>query len=123
MKYIQLTFLVYCLGFISPVAHAEIWSYACAEAMTLLGEARQDVTENHQRVYQSKLTLRLFPDGLGTCRMNRRGYGGGIVHCVNHRSHGGVAIKEVMHAERELANATRRFEERLQSLTQACSAP
>ena len=123
MQYIQITFLVCCLGFIPSVGHTEIWSYSCAEAMTLLTEAQQDVARNHQRVYQSKLALRLFPDGLETCRTSRRGFAGGTIHCVNHRSHGGVAIKEVMKAERELVMATEEFEGRLTDLKQACSPP
>ncbi|MGB0910030.1 MAG: hypothetical protein ACPGYT_06680 [Nitrospirales bacterium] len=122
MQYIRVTLLLCCVGFIPSVGHTEIWSYACAEAMTLLAEAQQDVAENHQRVYQSKLALRLFPDGLETCRTNRRGFAGGTIHCVNHRSHGGVAIKEVIKAERELVLATQKFEGRLTDLQQACSA-
>ena len=121
MKHVQMALLVCCLGLIPTVGYTEIWSYACAEALTLLREAQQDVVKNHQRVYQSKLALRLFPDGLDTCQTNRRGFAGGTIHCVNHRSQGGVAIKEVMQAERALANAALKFEGRFKELSQACS--
>ena len=122
MKYVLIIVIMCCLGLGPAVGHAEVWSYACAEAMTLLREAQKNVALSHQRVYQSKLGLKLFSDGLETCRTSRRGFAGGMIHCVNHRSHGGVAIKEVMQAERGLADATRTFEERLKDLTQACTA-
>ncbi len=121
MKYVRIVALILSMGFIPSVGHAEIWDYSCAEAMTLLREAQQDVARSHQRVYQSKLALRIFPDGLDACRSRRRGFAGGVTHCVNHRSHGGVAIKEVMQAERGLVEATQKFNRRLKNLKQACS--
>lgn len=91
--------------------------------MTLLDHAQKDVVQQHNRVYQSKLTLKLFPDGLKTCQGGHRGFAGAKIHCVNHRSHGGVAIKEVIQAQRMLDHATQHFQRRLKEVTQACSLP
>lgn len=121
MKYVLTTFFLLVMGGIPSAIGAEIWSYACAEAMTQLKEAQRDVTQKHNMVYQSKLGLRLFSDGLTTCQNGRRGFGGGKVYCVNHRSRGGLAIKEVIKAERQLEDATRVFALRLKDLTRACS--
>jgi len=120
-KYILTVLLCVILWGMPPSLSAEIWSYACAESMTLLSQARKDVVQEHNRVYQSKLTLRLFSDGLEACRKGNRGFAGGTIHCVNHRSHGGVAIKEVIQAQQMLAQATQKFAQRLKNMTQACS--
>ena len=121
MKYVLSMFFLLMLSVVPSAMGAEIWSYACAEAMTQLNEAQHDVTQKHNLVYQSKLGLRLFPNGLITCQKERRGFGGGKVYCVNHRSRGGLAIKEVIKAERQLKDATRVFALRLKNLTRACS--
>ncbi|GJL66707.1 MAG: hypothetical protein NPIRA05_16780 [Nitrospirales bacterium] len=123
IKYILTALLLMMLWGNPSSLNAEIWSYACAEAMTLLSHAQHDVVQKHNRVYQSKLTLKLFPDGLESCRHANRGFAGGTIHCVNHRSHGGVAIKEVIQAQRMLAKATQNFTQRLKDMTQACSLP
>ena len=120
-KYLTTFFTLFVLCGLPSALNAEIWSYACAEAMTLLNHAQEDVVQKHNRVYQSKLTLKLFPDGLETCRSGKRGFAGGIIHCVNHRSHGGIAIKEVVKAQRLLDRATQEFERRLQTMTRVCS--
>ncbi|WP_447971117.1 hypothetical protein [Nitrospira sp. M1] len=122
-KYILTTLLLVVLWSIPSSLSAEVWSYACAEAMTLLSHAQKDVVRQHNRVYQSKLTLTLFPDGVEPCRNGSRGFAGGRIHCVNHRSHGGVAIKEVIQAQRMLTHAMKTFERRLNDMTQACSLP
>ncbi len=123
IKYMLTALLFMMLWAMPTLLSAEIWSYACAESMTLLSQARKDVVQKHNRVYQSKLTLKLFPDGLETCRKGNRGFAGGTIHCVNHRSHGGVAIKEVIQAQRRLAQATQHFAQRLNDMTLACSLP
>ncbi|GJL56478.1 MAG: hypothetical protein NPIRA02_36100 [Nitrospirales bacterium] len=120
-KYILTILLLVVLWSIPSSLSAEIWSYACAEAMTLLSQAQHDVVQQHNRVYQAKLTLKLFPDGLETCRNGNRGFAGGTIHCVTHRSHGGVAIKEVIQAQRMLEQATQTFARRLKGMTRACS--
>ncbi len=116
------TLVVVLLGVCPVSTSAEIWSYACAESMTLLKQAQEDVSQKHDHFYQAKLVLKLFPDGLDTCQSSRRGFAGGRVHCVNHRSHGGVAIKEVMRAEQVLSHAIQHFEHRVKEFQHTCSS-
>ena len=120
-KYILTTIFLVASWSIPASSGAEIWSYACAEAMTLLSHTQKVVVQKHNRLYQSKLTLQLFPDGLEACRNGKRGFAGGTIYCVNHRAHGGVAIKEVIRAQRMLTHATQQFEQRLKIMSRACS--
>ena len=81
---------------------ADVWHYACAEAITLLKQEQREVSRRHDHLRQAKLALKLLPKELESCRTGQRGFEGGYLHCVRHRSQGWNGLKEVLQAERAL---------------------
>ena len=100
---------------------ADVWHYACAEAITLLKQEQREVSRRQDHLRQAKLALKLLPKELEACRTGQRGFEGGYLYCVRHRSHGWNGLKEVLQAERALDLAVERFEERSRVFTQVCS--
>ena len=113
-----------CLAWLLVVAPtsglADVWHYACAEAITLLKQEQREVGRRHDYLRQAKLALKLQPKELEACRSGQRGFEGGYLYCVRHRSPGMNGLKEVLQAERALHLAMERFEERSRTFTQAC---
>ena len=99
---------------------ADVWHYACAEAITLLKQEQREVSRRQDHLRQAKLALKILPKELEACRTGQRGFEGGYLYCVRHRSHGWNGLKEVLQAEQALNLAIERFEERSGVFTQAC---
>ena len=101
-------------------ASAEAWKYACAEAITLLQQAQQEVAGKQYHLHQAKLALRLPHKELEVCRSGQGGFEGGQVYCVRHRSNGWNGLREVIKAEDALQKAISVFEEHLRVMRQTC---
>lgn len=114
-----LSMLGLLMWWVPLAAQAEIWTYACAETITLLRQAQVDVTERNTILRQAKLALTILPSELETCRTGRRERDGQL-YCVRHRQPGPSPIRRVIQAEKALARAVLEFEEILRVIPNVC---
>ena len=93
------------IGFIAVLATmgwAEVWDFTCTESVSLLKAAQQHVVQKHDQLQQAKFSLRHAPKDFDGCRQNRRGYDGGKIYCVKHKSRQGNLLKDILVAQRSL---------------------
>ena len=122
MKFAAALVFAGLLIFIGKHSFAEPWEYSCAEALTVLKGAQEEVTRNYNYWHQAKLDLRVSHKELEVCHPGRRGIRGGYVYCVRHGSGGRDGLKEVIKAEQSFQESMRVFEENLQVMNQICDS-
>ena len=121
MRYKFFCWLMAGLFLLAPnIASAEVWEYACSEAITLLRQAQQEVVHKQYQLRQAKLALRIPRKEMEVCRSGHGGFDGGHVYCVRHRSSGWNGLGEVNKAADALQQSVSVFEEHFRVMGHTC---
>ena len=108
------------VAFSSQVVWAEAWDFSCTEAVSLLKAAQDRVVQKHDTLQEAKFSFRHAPREFDGCRRGRRGFDGGMLHCVTHQSRHGNLLKDIHVAQRSLKTARHDFDRHIQSVLRSC---
>lgn len=107
----------------STTGWAEVWDFSCTEAVSLLKAAQDQVVRKHDQLQEAKFSLRHSPIEFDGCRRSRRGFDGGMIHCVKHQSRQGNLLKDILVAQRSLDSANQDFNRQVQAVLRSCPIP
>jgi hypothetical protein len=108
------------MAVLAPPGWAEVWSFSCTEAVSLLKAAQDRVVQKHDQLQEAKFSLRHAPEKFDGCLRSRRGFDGGKIHCVKHQSRQGNLLKDILVAQRSLDSAYQDFDRHIQSVLRSC---
>jgi hypothetical protein len=103
--------------------YSEVWDFSCTEAVSLLKSAQERVVRKHDELQEAKFNLRHAPKELDGCRRNRRGFQGGVLHCVTHQAQQDNPMKDILVAQRSLDAAMQEFNKYRKGLLLSCAVP
>jgi hypothetical protein len=121
MWFLSLT--IWFLLLFPPSALSEVWDFSCTEAVSLLRAAQEQVVRKHDQLQEAKFSLRHAPKKFDGCRLSRRGFQGGEIHCVTHQSPQGNILRDILVAQRSLDASLQDFKKYQKGLVLSCSVP